>query len=246
MRSRNPVISKQMQSGFNNTNLTSTGSSKLAGVPLTYSGLSSQLWITALFLIAGVAIGWLFPVVGAVAGLIAFIFGLVVVIRGAFTGIIKAPAVLTYAVLEGAALGAISVFTEMKYPGVALAAISATVVAFFAVLIAFSCGMRSNPKITRIVFIGMIAYVAYLLLGGVIAAFTGFDVTSTPFGMIIGLLAIGMGLYCLLSDFTDISRAIEQGVDDAYGWNLTFSLMLSIIWVYIEFLRLFTNIAKSN
>ena len=188
MRSRNPVISKQMQSGFNNTNLTSTGSSKLTGVPLTYSGLSSQLWITALFLVAGVAIGWLFPVVGAVAGLIAFIFGLVVVIRGAFTGIIKAPAVLTYAVLEGAALGAISVFTEMKYPGVALAAISATVVAFFAVLIAFSCGMRSNPKITRIVFIGMIAYVAYLLLGGVIAAFTGFDVTSTPFGMIIGLL----------------------------------------------------------
>lgn len=105
MRSRNPVISKQMQSGFNNANLTSTSSSKLSGVPLTYSGLSSQLWITALFLVAGVAIGWLFPVVGAVAGLIAFIFGLVVVIRGAFTGIIKAPAVLTYAVLEGCYAG---------------------------------------------------------------------------------------------------------------------------------------------
>lgn len=84
MRSRNPVISKQMQSGFNNANLTSTGSNKLTGVPLTYGGLSSQLWITALFLVAGVAVGWLFPVVGAIAGLVAFIFGLVVVIRGAF------------------------------------------------------------------------------------------------------------------------------------------------------------------
>ena len=169
-----------------------------------------------------------------------------VIIRGAFTGIIKAPAVLTYAVLEGAALGAVSVLTEVKYPGVALAATAATVVAFFAVLVAFTFGMRSNPKLTRIVFIGMIAYVAYLLLGGVIAAFTGFDITGTPFGMIIGLIAIAMGLYCLLSDFTDISRAIEQGVDDAYGWNLTFSLMLSIVWVYIEFLRLFTNLAKNN
>lgn len=244
MRSKNPVISKQMQSGF--SNLTQSSSSKLTGVPLTYSGLSSQLWITALFLVAGVAVGWVFPVVGAVAGLIAFIFGLVVIIRGAFTGIIKAPAVLTYAVLEGAALGAVSVLTEAKYPGVALAATAATVVAFFAVLIAFTFGMRSNPKLTRIVFIGMIAYVAYLLLAGVIAAFTGFDITGTPFGMIIGLIAIAMGLYCLLSDFTDISRAIEQGVDDAYGWNLTFSLILSIVWVYIEFLRLFTNLAKNN
>lgn len=244
MRSKNPVISKQMQSGF--SNLTQSGSSKLTGVPLTYRGLSSQLWITALFLVAGVAVGWVFPVVGAIAGLVAFIFGLVVIIRGAFTGLIKAPAVLTYAVLEGAALGAVSVLTEAKYPGVALAATAATVVAFFAVLIAFSFGMRSNPKLTRIVFIGMIAYVAYLLLAGVIAAFTGFDITGTPFGMIIGLIAIVMGLYCLLSDFADISRAIEQGVDDAYGWNLTFSLMLSIVWVYIEFLRLFTNLVKSN
>lgn len=91
MRSKNPVISKQMQSGF--SNLTQSSSSKLTGVPLTYRGLSSQLWITALFLVAGVAVGWVFPVVGAIAGLIAFIFGLVVIIRGAFTGIIKAPAV---------------------------------------------------------------------------------------------------------------------------------------------------------
>ena len=53
-----------------------------------------------------------------------------------------------------------------------------------------------------------------------------------------------MGVYCLLMDFTEIGEAVDAGAPDAFGWTLAFGLMLSIIWVYLEILRLLEYVYK--
>ena len=103
-------------------------------------------------------------------------------------------------------------------------------------------GLRANPKITRIVGLMGWAYVAYLFVSLGIAMFTGFDTGSVsvmgiPLGAILGSIAVGMGVYYILVDFTDITEAVHSGASENLAWTLVFGLMLSIIWVYIELLR---------
>lgn len=233
--SSNPVIHRQLDP---ETSMPGTWGASTA--PLTVGNVASKSWLALAFLIAGAVIGWHVPMgIAVVAAIIAFGLGLFLVFKRTPLG---AGSVLTYAVIEGVTLGAVSAASQARYPGIVLAALSGTVVAFLVVLIAFMFGLRANPKITRIVGLMAWAYIAYLFVSLGIAMFTGFDTGSVsvmgiPLGAILGSIAVGMGVYYILVDFTDITQAVHSGASENLAWTLVFGLMLSIIWVYIELLR---------
>lgn len=239
-RLRNPLIQR-----FAQKSIDMQGDPKLTGVPLTMQGVVGQVWLAAAFLVAGAVIGWFIPAVGVIAAFIALAYGIYLAFKVGITGLAKAGSVLGYALLEGMALGGISKFTETMLPGIVVPAIIATLIAFFVILSAFSFGLRSNPKLSRIVLIAAIAYIAFAVINLLTTSLLGVNLAAhtiygIPLGLIIGLITLAMGLYFLLEDFTNISDAIDAEVDDAFGWGLTFSLILSIVWVYMDILDILT------
>lgn len=239
MSARNPYLNGRMKDipGLNGAN----------AEPLTTSSVVAKTGFSFAVLLLGGIVGWYTPVLALPAALIAFVLGLVLAFKSG--GNIPAWAVLLYAGIEGVALGAVTMWAQTRYPGIALAAVLGTLVAFMTVFAAYMFGARSNPKLTRIVLIGMVAYIIYLFASIAIQAFTGFSISDTvvfglPLGVILGVFAVGMGVYCLLMDFTEIGEAVDAGAPDAFGWTLAFGLMLSIIWVYLEILRLLEYVYK--
>ena len=64
------------------------------------------------------------------------------------------------------------------------------------------------------------------------------SIAGIPLGLIIGPLAILMAAYSLVLDFTSVKNGVEQGAPRSLGWKAAFGLVLTIVWLYIEFLRL--------
>lgn len=111
--SSNPVISRQLDP---ETSMPGTWGASTA--PLTVGNVASKSWLALAFLIAGAVIGWHVPMgIAAVAAIIAFGLGLFLVFRSTPLG---AGSVLTYAVIEGVALGAVSAASQARYPGIVM------------------------------------------------------------------------------------------------------------------------------
>lgn len=79
-----------------------------------------------------------------------------------------------------------------------------------------------------------------LLLVNLIASMFGADMglNSGPLGILVGLVGIALGAFFLSLDFAEIERAIQQGAPQKEAWRAAFGLTLSLVWIYIEMLRL--------
>ncbi|GAB3843117.1 Bax inhibitor-1/YccA family protein [Nesterenkonia populi] len=151
--------------------------------------------------------------------------------------------ILGYSLLQGFVVGAFSMILEIQYPGIVLQAVLATVSVFAAVLILFKSGkVRATPKLNKIF---MVAVLGYFIFSMVNLGMMLFGVTDSMFGMragwlgvVIGLLGIALATYSLVLDFTNIDEGVKAGVHQKYGWTAAFGLTVSLVWLYIEILRL--------
>lgn len=177
-------------------------------------------------------------------------------IAGLILGIVNAvkrepsPAlIMGYAVAEGLFLGGISMVFEAIYPGIVLQAVLATGATFIASLILFSSGVvRVTPKLTRFVLIALVGYALFslvnlgiILFGNQDAAFglrSSVTIAGIPLGILIGIFAVGLAAICLIMDFDAIARGVQRGAPARMAWAAAFSLALTLVWLYIEFLRL--------
>ena len=162
--------------------------------------------------------------------------------------------IMGYAVAEGVFLGGLSVFLDTLYPGVAMQALIATVVTFAVVLIGFKSGkLRTSPKLTKMFFIAMISYAAFslvnlglMLFGATDAAWglrSGVEIAGLPLGVIIGAVAVLLASYSLVMDFEQIKHGVEVGVARNLAWTFAFGLVVTLVWLYVEFLRIFAILA---
>ena len=157
--------------------------------------------------------------------------------------------ILAYAIVEGVFLGAISFTLESGKPGIVLQAILGTLVVFVITLVLFANGkVRATKRATKVFMIAGISYAAFSLINlglqltGVNQDPWGLHTTplfGIPLGLIIGPLAILMAAYSLVLDFTSVKNGVESGAPRSLGWKAAFGLVLTIVWLYIEFLRLF-------
>lgn len=208
-----------------------------------------------IIVVTGFAVGLLPLVLSLVGGPTGMQIGLVIamgasiigVIGGLITGLINgfkkkpsAIAVIAYAVFEGLLLGGISsVFEYTAYPGIALQAVVATFMVAGVILLLTNLGiLRTSPLLTKVFSFAILAYLGFVLFNIVYLLITGNDLRSGVFGLIIGGLAVVMASYSLTSDIEQVRDAAQGGVPRAYAWRCAFGVAATLVWMYIEILRI--------
>ena len=194
----------------------------------------------------GAAVAWNAPVLL----LLGMVGGLVLGLVNSFKKKVSPILVMTYALMEGLLLGGLSAVVNMRYPGVAIQAVLATLVVAGTTLALFSNGkLRATPKLNKIFMIGAIGYLAYGLISILGAGIFGsslnsFSIGGIPLGLVVGLFAVALATYSLLLDFTTTSEAVEAGLPERESWRLAFGLTASLVWLYVEILRVLMYLAS--
>lgn len=181
--------------------------------------------------------------IGGVGG---FITALVTVFRPQ-SSTISAP---IYAILEGLFLGGISAFFESMYPGLVMRAVSLTFGVFLIMLFLFRSGkIRATGKFKMAVIAatGSIALIYFIsFIAGLFGANLNFLYSGGTFGIIFSLIVVAIAALNLILDFDMIVRGANAGAPKYMEWYGAFGLMVTLIWLYIEILRLLAKIASRN
>ncbi|MCX5211072.1 Bax inhibitor-1/YccA family protein [Kitasatospora sp. NBC_00240] len=246
----NPYAQQQPQQAYGQPPLTDDQLAQMYQAPsagplatgrMTLDDVVARTAMTLLTLVAAGAVAWFvlptanygFAIAAAFA---AFVVGMVITFRRS----VSPPLILAYAGLEGFFLGAITKVFNTVWPGIAIQAVLGTAVVFAAMLVAYKSGrIRVTPRYTRIGLTIAMAFVGLLLIN-MIASFLGADMglRSGPLGIAVGLIGIALGAFFLSLDFAEIEEAIRRGAPQQEAWRAAFGLTLSLVWIYIEMLRL--------
>lgn len=184
-------------------------------------------------------------IVGALGG---FVLGLV----NAFKREPSPALIIGYAALEGVFLGMISGFFETLWPGIVVQAVLATFITFGVTLALFKSGkVRVTPKFRKVMMIGLISYGIFCLVNLGVMLFSdvggAFGVRSMnieilgmsiPLGALIGAVAVLLAAMSLVMDFDAIKRGVDAGAPRKFAWAAAFGITVTLIWLYIEFLRI--------
>lgn len=183
---------------------------------------------------------WMF---GAFAGL-----GLALVIS--FKKTISPGLVLAYAAVEGLFVGAMSkTFEAMFGDGIVLSAVMGTMAAVVGTLAAYKFfNIQVTPKFRKFVVAAMFGFLAAVLLDfvlsffGVAVGFNGFG----ALGLLMTVIGLGLGVLMLILDFDFVERGIAARLPERESWRAAFGLTVTIIWIYIEMLRLLAILRGSD
>ena len=214
---------------------------------MTINGTINKIGIMLLLLVAAASYTWrmasgtnpgsagILTVTGAVGG---FIVALITVFRPRSSAL-TAP---IYAILEGLFLGAISAIINARYPGVAFQAVLLTIGTLFTMLFLYRSGrIRATPRFQRGVLMATGAvFFAYLIswLLSLLGLGVGFMHSAGPLGILINLAVIVIAALNLILDFDFIEKGAQMSAPKYMEWYGAFGLMVTLIWLYIEFLRL--------
>ena len=209
-------------------------------------GVLTAAAIVSFFLVtSNIALAMPLTLIGALGGL-----GLVLV--ATFGRKQDSPAiVLSYAVLEGLFLGAVSfVFTHFQVSHANAGALIGEAVlgtfgVFFGMLVVYKTGaIRVTPKFTRMVVAALFG-VLFLMLGNFVLAMfhvgggTGLGLRSGgPLAIIFSLVCIGIAAFSFLIDFDAADQMIRAGAPDKAAWGIALGLTVTLVWLYLEILRL--------
>ncbi len=242
MRTSNPTLNDKVftsLSGAVGETMTLEGTVNKTGI-LLVCAVATAAWTWHLAMNpATLPLDYMLLLVGLIGGLI---FALITTFKKSWAPV-TAP---IYALLEGLVLGGISATLEQRYPGIAIEAVSLTFGTMFVLLLAYRSGMI---KVTQKFRLGVIAatgaiflfYMVEMVLG-----FFGIHFTSVNGS---GLLGIGISLVIvcvaalnLVLDFDFIERGVAAGAPKYMEWYGAFGLMVTLVWLYLEMLRLMAKL----
>jgi uncharacterized YccA/Bax inhibitor family protein len=178
----------------------------------------------------------------------AFIVGLVLSLIIIFRRTPNPALVLSYAGAEGVVLGAITGLFNRIYPGIAFQAILGTFGVFIAMLIVYKTGVvRVTPRLTRWV-IGATAGAVVVMFADLILHLFGANLgirSGSPLSIVFSLLVIGIAAFNLLLDFEQADQMIRNGLPARWAWFAAFGLMVTLVWLYLEILRLLSYLQRN-
>jgi uncharacterized YccA/Bax inhibitor family protein len=207
-------------------------------------------------LVVGAAIGWItmqsVPFLWIGAGIVGFVLALVNIFK-------KEPSpglVLAYSAVQGVFVGGISAFYELQWPGVVAQAVIATLVVVGVTLALFASGkIRASKRATKIFLIAMVGYLVFSLVNFGLQIFgvvqdpwgvRGIEFFGIPLGVILGVFVIIMGAYSLVLDFDFIQQGVRNRAPKKYAWTGVFGIMVTVIWLYLEILRMLAIMQSSD
>ena len=154
-----------------------------------------------------------------------------------------------YALLEGLALGGISAIFELRYPGIAIQAVGLTFGTLFVMLLAYKTGIiraTQGFKVGVIAATGGIA--VFYLIGMVLRVFFHFQIqviyAGGLWGILFSLFVIIIAALNLVLDFDMIETGVSGGAPKYMEWYGAFGLMVTLIWLYLEILRLLGKVRR--
>ncbi|WP_168191454.1 Bax inhibitor-1/YccA family protein [Thermomonas aquatica] len=210
----------------------------LAGALFTWSQFSAAL--------AAGNPGAVMPYVwgGAIGG---FIVALVTVFKKQWSPF-TAP---LYAVLEGLFLGAVSAMFELRFPGIVIQAVGLTFGTLAALLLAYRSGLikaTENFKLGVVAATGGIALLYLVQIGLQLFGFKGmgFIHDSSLLGIAFSGFVVVIAALNLVLDFDFIEHGVEQGAPKYMEWYAAFGLLVTLVWLYLEILRLLSKLQSRN
>ena len=210
-------------------------------------------------LLVGAVAGWMTGIVAMGVALVLFFascavtLGLAIFIQ--LSKKIRPGAIVTYSLIEGFSLGVISYTFEAFFPGIVISAVLATLVVIGTTLAAFMLGfVRNSSTLTRVAGIGSVAFFFYYLVTFALSvtgmvdmrAVNSITVFGIPLGVIIGVLAVFIGVLCLVRDFDAVKVGVASNVPVKYAWLCTFAIMTDVIWIYLEILKILSYLMRRN
>ena len=145
----------------------------------------------------------------------------------------------TYAAVQGLVVSGLSKLFEMQYEGIIGTAVGATLFVAGVVFVSWRAGLIKVTDATmKFMFFALIGYGLFLLVELLTGVFTGGNLYTSSWGWLIALVGAGLASYMLAVDLHTISSAISQKLPKDGEWRAAFGLMVTLIWLYIEILRL--------
>lgn len=226
--------------------------------PLTYDAVITKTSGLLALLVVVAAITWQFTSQAPWLVWAGLAVGFVLAMVNAIRRVPSPPLIIAYAVAEGVFVGGISyVFSNVVVDtdagtvfldSIVLQAVLATLTTFAVTLMLFKSGkVRVTPKFSRFLMIALPSYMLFSLVN-LILVWTGalggdgWGMRSGGWGVAIGLFAVGLAAMCLIKDFDSIKRGVENRVPAQYAWSAAFGLTVTLVWLYLEFLRIFAII----
>ena len=210
-------------------------------------------------LLVGATAGWMTGIVAMGVALVLFFascavtLGLAIFIR--LSKKIRPGAIVTYSLIEGFSLGVISYTFEAYFPGIVISAVLATLVVIGTTLAAFMLGfVRNSSTLTRVAGIGSLAFFFYYFVTFALSVTGLVDMTAVnnakifgiPLGIVIGVLAVFIGVLCLVRDFDAVKVGVANNVPEKYSWLCTFAIMTDVIWIYLEILKILSYFMRRD
>lgn len=237
MRSSNPILRESVLKNSYDIN----------SMPMTVSGTVNKLILLALImLVAGGAVYYQFSLqhidyVNIMAG-IGFFVGLV--LSFVITFMPKTAPYLSpvYAFAEGAFLAGTSCYFESLFPGIVIQAVSITFLVILAMAFLYKIGaIKATEKFRAVMFIAMTAILIFYLASIVMSFFghvPAYFTTNTPTTIGINIVIAIIAALSLILDFDFIEKGSQANLPSVFEWYGAFGLLVTIIWLYIEILRL--------
>ena len=155
-----------------------------------------------------------------------------------------------YALAEGLFLGAISSVFEARFPGIVMQAVMLTFGTLFALLFAYRSGLIRATENFKLGVVAATGGIALVYLASIVMGFFGVQI---PFIHESGIIGIGFSLFVvviaalnLVLDFDFIETGVEQGAPRYMEWYSAFGLMVTLVWLYLEILRLLSKLQSRD
>ncbi|HEY6482442.1 MAG TPA: Bax inhibitor-1/YccA family protein [Steroidobacteraceae bacterium] len=179
--------------------------------------------------------------VGALGGLV---LGVIISFKATMAPYLAVP----YAALEGLAIGGISALFERRYPGIAIQSVGLTFGVLAVLLVAYSLRIIRATARFRAIVIGATGAIALLYVLSIVLGFFHIAVpvlnAASPLGIIVSLVIVSVAALNLVLDFDLIESGVARGAPRYMEWYAAFGLLVTLVWLYMEMLRLLGKIRR--
>lgn len=184
---------------------------------------------------------------GSGAMMLGVFGGFALAMVNSFSKTVKPALAIAYAAFEGLALGTISHMYNSYYQGIVSQAVIVTICAFAGMLFAYKSGrIRVTPKFTKVLMTAMIGYLVLAVVGLISSMFGSTTLLTGGYGLLIAAGGMVLASFFLILDFDQIQKGVNAGMPEAESWRAAFGLMVTIVWLYMEVLRLLSILRNDN
>ena len=249
MASHNPAFNQALRTGLAATEMDQQQVdgefSRITSAPFTMEGVTSKVLTMFLAVLSGAGVTWFLGLYSLL--LPALFIGLGLGLWASFGKKVRPGVMMAYALVQGVFIGALSGIFEAMFPGIVQTAVLGTFATAGAMFAAYRFGwIKVNERFTRIMTFALIGYFVFAMINLGFALIAGVSVYTSGFGWLIALVGVGLAAFTLNLDFETIRVGVAQGWPQQLEWRAAFGLTATLVWLYVEILRLLAIFNSNN